>query len=273
MMNEYVKVKFPSSTNREYIFKNSIDNLKVGDYVIVDNERGLDLVQITGFTQKGNDEMEHKDVLRLASNEDINTYYDNVELARKAKQFCQEKADSLGLDMHVIKAEYNLVKTALFFTYISSARVDFRDLLKILTANFKARIDLRQIGSRDRAKIKGGLGVCGQELCCSRYMKEFEIISVNMAKNQLLAINSNKLLGQCDKLKCCLLFENEAYVDLRKNLPSIGSYVTNEENVFRLSSMNVLNRTCKIENRETSLFLSIDDLLANYRFIKNPNVK
>ena len=174
--------------------------------------------------------------------------------------------------MKVISAEYTLDRSKITFIYLADDRVDFRELLKILASIFRCRIDLRQVGTRDKAKIVSGIGPCGRELCCARYISEFDRISINMAKNQLLALNVAKLSGQCGNLMCCLKYEDEAYKDLKKGLPKLNSYIEYEGEKFKLTSMNVIVRNCKLENREHAIFISLDDLLKNGKVLK-PNEK
>ena len=152
-------------------------------------------------------------------------------------------------------------RSKIIFVYVADERVDFRELLKELAGIFKCRIELRQIGPRDKAKIIGGLGTCGMETCCSRFMDDFDVVSINMAKNQLLALNIQKLSGQCGKLMCCLKFEDENYKQLRAGLPKMNAQVEYEGKLYRVTSMNVINGTAKLENRENVQFIALTDLM------------
>jgi cell fate regulator YaaT (PSP1 superfamily) len=162
--------------------------------------------------------------------------------------------------MKLISAEYTLDRSKVIFSYVSDDRVDFRELLKELASIFRCRIELRQIGPRDKAKIVGGLGSCGMETCCSRYMEEFDVISINMAKNQLLALNIQKLSGQCGKLMCCLSFEDEMYKEQRKGLPKMNAQVVYNGERFRIQGMNLLNQTAKLGNKENMVIIPLDEL-------------
>ena len=162
--------------------------------------------------------------------------------------------------MNLISAEYTLDRTKVIFSYVSENRVDFRELLKVLAATFKCRIELRQIGPRDKAKIVGGLGCCGMETCCSRFFDDFDIVSINMAKNQLLALNTAKLSGQCGKLMCCLKFEDDIYKQLREGLPKLNSVVYYDKEKYRITSMNILNNSVHLSNKENAIDISIDEL-------------
>ncbi|MBO4219271.1 MAG: stage 0 sporulation protein, partial [Erysipelotrichaceae bacterium] len=146
------------------------------------------------------------------------------------------------------------------FSYVADDRVDFRELLKALASTFRCRIELRQIGPRDKAKIIGGLGCCGMETCCSRFLDDFDIVSINMAKNQLLALNTAKLSGQCGKLMCCLKYEDEAYKELRAGLPKLNTAVYYNGEKFRITTMNILNNSVRISNKEHAVDLTITEL-------------
>jgi cell fate regulator YaaT (PSP1 superfamily) len=161
--------------------------------------------------------------------------------------------------MNLISAEYTLDRSKVIFVYVADERVDFRDLLKELAQVLKCRIELRQIGPRDKAKIIGGLGPCGMETCCSRFLNDFDVVSINMAKNQLLALNIQKLSGQCGKLMCCLKYEDGNYKQLRKGCPKLNEQIDYNNKRFRVTSMNLLTRQAKLENREETLFLDFDE--------------
>ena len=198
---------------------------------------------------------------------------ENEKDAQKALYVCQDEADALDLKMRVIKAEYTLDRQKITFIYVADGRVDFRELLKHLAAIFHCRIELRQIGARDKAKIIGGIGSCGRELCCHRFKSDFDMVSINMAKNQLLALNIQKLSGHCGKLMCCLKYEDDTYKKLREGLPKLNAQVEYEDQKYRITSMNVITRTCKLENKENALFITLDDLLAKGKFKVNKKVE
>ena len=161
--------------------------------------------------------------------------------------------------MHLVSAEYTLDSTKVIFTYIADERIDFRELLKVLASKLHCRIELKQIGARDRAKTVGGLGPCGLPLCCSTFLSDFEGISINMAKNQLLALNISKLSGQCGKLICCLKYEDTLYSELRVGLPKLGLRCKYKDEEYKITSMNVLSKTMKLENKENSVFITFDE--------------
>lgn len=269
---KYLSVRF-QVTNKTYTFSTTDNSIVNGDGVIVETQRGVEYARVIADPfDKPNVSMEIKPILRKASREDEIQYEKNIVDCKEAKQRCQNEADKLELGMKVISAEYTLDRSKITFIYLADDRVDFRELLKILASIFRCRIDLRQVGTRDKAKIVSGIGPCGRELCCARYISEFDRISINMAKNQLLALNVAKLSGQCGNLMCCLKYEDEAYKDLKKGLPKLNSYIEYEGEKFKLTSMNVIVRNCKLENREHAIFISLDDLLKNGKVLK-PNEK
>ncbi len=269
---KYLSVRF-QATNKTYTFSTTDNSIVNGDGVIVETQRGVEYARVIADPfDKPNVSMEIKPILRKASKEDEIQYEKNIVDCKEAKQRCQNEADKLELGMKVISAEYTLDRSKITFIYLADDRVDFRELLKILASIFRCRIDLRQVGTRDKAKIVSGIGPCGRELCCARYISEFDRISINMAKNQLLALNVAKLSGQCGNLMCCLKYEDEAYKDLKKGLPKLNSYIEYEGEKFKLTSMNVIVRNCKLENREHAIFISLDDLLKNGKVLK-PNEK
>ena len=269
---KYLSVRF-QATNKTYTFSTTDNSIVNGDGVIVETQRGVEYARVIADPfDKPNVSMEIKPILRKASREDEQQYEKNIVDCKEAKQRCQNEADKLELGMKVISAEYTLDRSKITFIYLADDRVDFRELLKILASIFRCRIDLRQVGTRDKAKIVSGIGPCGRELCCARYISEFDRISINMAKNQLLALNVAKLSGQCGNLMCCLKYEDEAYKDLKKGLPKLNSYIEYEGEKFKLTSMNVIVRNCKLENREHAIFISLDDLLKNGKVLK-PNEK
>ena len=233
------------------------------DKVVVETVRGKELGTVCSPSipyDESKAKGSLKPVLRLATEYDLIQKEENEEKAKSAMKICHQCIEDLNLDMHLISSEYTLDRSKVIFTYVSDDRVDFRQLLKDLAAQLHCRIELRQVGPRNKAKIIGGLGNCGMETCCSRFLSDFEAVSINMAKNQLLALNIQKLSGQCGKLMCCLRYENENYTKLREGLPKINSQITYEDTRYRITSMNVLQRQAKLENKEEVRFVSFDEL-------------
>ena len=267
-MIKFISVRF-ETTNKIYTFSTTDTSIKENDGVVVETQRGLEYaVAVSSPFEKPNVAFEIKPIIRKATAEDKKQFEENKKDAVEAKQICQEESDNLNLNMNIISAEYTLDRTKVTFIYLADDRVDFRELLKVLASIFHCRIDLRQVGTRDKAKMVSGIGVCGRELCCAKFMGDFDRISINMAKNQLLALNIQKLSGQCGNLMCCLRFEDEAYKDLRRNLPKLNSQVEYEGEKYRITSMNVIAKDCKLENQEHAIFISLEDLVKNGKYNK-----
>ena len=203
--------------------------------------------------------LELRPVLRKATPTELKLHEINLKDAQFALEICKNEVKIAGLDMRLISCEYTLDKSKVIFTYIADERVDFRELLKVLAGKLRTRIELRQIGARDKAKVIGGLGLCGLPLCCSTYLNEFDGIEIKRAKNQLLAINVPKLSGQCGKLMCCLKYEDDTYTDLKKEYPEIGTRVFIDKVEFEVTQINVIARTVKVDNKEDTKFLSLED--------------
>lgn len=257
-----LSVRF-SNSKKAYNFGTNDETYKYGDKVVVETVRGLEIGELISDLRDAsshNLSLTLKPIIRKATEHDIRADQKNRDDCPEALKLCQQCIEQLGLEMYLISAEYTLDRSKIIFTYVADDRVDFRELLKSLAAIFKCRIDLRQIGPRDKAKIVGGLGCCGMETCCSRFLDDFDIVSINMAKNQLLALNPQKLSGQCGKLMCCLKFEDEAYSKLRVNLPKMNSVVYLKGEKFRITSMNLLNNTAHIANSENSVDMTLDEL-------------
>ena len=163
--------------------------------------------------------------------------------------------------MRLLKAEYTLDTTKIIIIYVADNRVDFRELLKELAAKLKCRIELRQIGTRDRARVVGGLGSCGLPLCCNSFLGEFDGISINMAKNQFLALNVQKLSGHCGKLICCLKYEDDQYTELRKGLPKMGYKIKYDDTIYKITSVNILTSQVRLENSENIIMAPLDEVM------------
>ena len=248
------------------LFRSDDDTLKYGDKVIVETVRGVEIGEMISdlrdfSTYSSN--LALKPVIRKATKQDLENDARNKRDTVDAEKQCQKCIEELGLEMYLISTEYTLDRSKIIFSYVADDRVDFRELLKKLAAIFKCRIELRQIGARDKAKIVGGLGTCGMETCCSRFLDDFDIVSINMAKNQLLALNTQKLSGQCGKLMCCLKYEDENYKCMRKGLPKLNASVEYDGQRYRITSMNLLNQTARISNRENAIDMTLAELKAH----------
>ena len=203
--SHYVGVNFANSP-RSYYFGVEKIELKKGEKVIIETARGIELGFVTIEPipiEKYKSDLGLKPVLRKATNVDVRVFENNLKDAKFALEICKNDAKNLNLDMSLISCDYTLDKSKVIFSYVSDDRVDFRELLKVLASKLHTRIELRQIGPRDKSKIIGGIGMCGLPLCCSTFLNEFDGISINRAKNQMLSINIPKLSGHCGKLLCC----------------------------------------------------------------------
>ena len=258
----FVGVKF-SNAPRAYYFGVKDLQLNAGDKVVVETMRGTEMGEVTFAPipmDKYASPLGLKPVVRIASDVDVKLFEANQKDAAFALDICISEAKKLDLKMNLISCEYTLDRSKIIFSYIADERVDFRELLKVLASRLHARIELRQIGSRDKAKMIGGIGVCGLPLCCSTFLNEFDGISITRAKNQMLAINIPKLSGHCGKLICCLKYEDDTYSDLRKEFPDLGSKIWIDKQEYTITSINVISRAVKIENAEEIKFLSLDEL-------------
>lgn len=200
-----------------------INNLELenGLAVIVEFDKGLQYATVVDFFKKNENSVTGK-VIRIATKKDYLQYLKNQELAEKALVDCKKMAQKNKLNMSIIDAVYSFDRNQLVFRFLSDERVDFRQLAKTLGAKLKTRIELRQIGVRDKAKEIGGLGPCGRQLCCSTFLTSFSTVSINMAKNQGLALNPSKINGVCGRLLCCLNYENEEYTKIKRNISEVG---------------------------------------------------
>ena len=266
----FVGVKF-LNTPRAYFFGVKDIELKLDDKVVVETVRGTELgtiaIEPISIEKYGNG-LSLKPILRKATDTDIKLAEINQKDAVFAMEICATEVKKLNLDMNLISCEYTLDKSKVLFSYLADDRVDFRELLKVLASKLHTRIELRQIGSRDKAKMIGGLGVCGLPLCCSTFLSEFDGISINRAKNQMLAINIPKLSGQCGKLICCLKYEDDAYTEERKSFPDLGSKFFIDKVEYTVTSINILSRIVKIENQDDVKFIPLEDFNKQTGFNK-----
>jgi len=217
--------------------------LTVGMQVIVETERGRALGNVVREPREiapNEAPPKLKPVLRVANEGDLNMAESNNLREAEALKFCQQRVQQRKMDMKLVRAEYLFDSSKIIFYFTSDGRVDFRDLVRDLAQHFRTRIEMRQIGVRDEAKLVGGLGTCGRELCCATHLRSFAPVSVKMAKAQGLALNPNKISGQCGRLLCCLAYEYETYNELRRNLPKCGKKVQLESGQAEVLSLDVL---------------------------------
>lgn len=248
-MFELVMVSFPNSTNK-YCFASNNLLLKKNDIVVVEMENKLEIgTCITNIfkAKKENIAFPLKNVKRIATPRDIKKNDENIKDSSKVLIYAKSLAKKLNLKMNFINANYTFDRSQLFLSYLSDERVDFRELAKKLAQKYKTRIELRQIGVRDKAKLIGGLGPCGLFLCCNSFLTDFSSVSINMAKNQFLALNPNKINGVCGRLLCCLNYEDDVYSELKSKFPKIGSKVKTSGGEGKVISINIFNNTYKVQ--------------------------
>ena len=245
-----VGVKFDNK-NKVYHFDPADQTYEVGDLVVVDTQRGNELGEVVkgNFdTQDAGEGNELKKVLRKASGRDLDQYRKSKETEPRALEIAKEKANKLGLSLKFISSEvsFDCHRVVLYFT--SEDRVDFRELVKELASALHARIELRQLYERDDVKLRGALGMCGRECCCRAYLRDFEKVTVKMAKVQGLSLNPTKISGICGKLMCCLKYENEYYAEVFKQMPKINGKVMTPEGLAVVQSNDMLKKTvtCKV---------------------------
>ena len=251
-MTEIISVRFKSG-GKDYYFSPNGLKFEVGQGVIVETSRGMEI----GECVKGNSMVDETELLaplrpvvRAATPEDYKAVERNKEKEEKAFAVCQEKIAQHGLDMKLVEAQYSFEGNKVIFFFTSEGRVDFRALVKDLAGAIHARIELRQIGVRDEAKMLGGLGICGRPFCCSQFLDEFQPVSIKMAKTQNLSLNPTKISGTCGRLMCCLKYEQDAYEDLVKHAPKMDSFVETPDGVGTVSGVNLLRQKVNVRLEE-----------------------
>lgn len=243
-----VSVKLREAGNLISAYSEFEPNL--GDVVILKMERGYDYGEVISEPQgvTNSEELEGAfKIIRRATREDILQIKRNKKKAKGAIRICEKKIKQHGLDMKLVGAEYSFDRTKIIFYFTAEERVDFRALVRDLAKIFKTRIELRQIGVRDEAKILGGYGVCGKPLCCATFLRTFNPVTVKLAKEQNLPMNPAKLSGLCGRLMCCLSFEKEFYDEMAKVLPKIGDTIELEDGRAKVLDVNFLTRLAKVE--------------------------
>ncbi len=261
-MKYYISVRF-NNTNKGYYFGTDDPNIKIGDFVVIDTSVGREIGEVISnleLMENLNFNQEVKPILRIATKEDFKIREENFKLAEHASKVFNDSIKSLNLNMNLLNTQYTLDKTKILFTYASEERIDFRDLLKTLANKLHCRIELKQVNARERAQLIGGIGSCGLPLCCTTFLKTFDSISLNRAKNQMLTINIPKLSGQCGKLMCCLKFEDDLYTEERKKYPPIGTRLKIDNIEYKISSMNILTKILKLDSKENTIYLTLDEI-------------
>ena len=251
-MTRIVPLKFQQA-GRQYKFNAQSLELKAGDKVIVETDRGraMAIVVIPPREIPDNEAPEGlKNILRTATEEDLALAETNTSREKDAYRHCVERIKSRKLEMKLVRAEYAFDGSKIIFYFTADGRIDFRELVKDLAHYFHTRIEMRQIGVRDEAKLVGGLGICGRELCCSSFLTQFNPVSVKMAKEQGLALNPTKISGQCGRLLCCLGYEFETYTQLKKGMPKQGKKVMWQDRECEVTHQNILRQQVTLRDRE-----------------------
>lgn len=248
-MTRIIGVRFRPA-GKIYYFAPGKFHIKKGQQVIVETARGVEFGNVVIGPKEVEDEkitQPLKSVIRLATNEDRRIEERNREKEKEAFQICLEKIRKHKLEMKLIDAEYTFDNNKVLFYFTADGRIDFRELVKDLAAVFRTRIELRQIGVRDETKLRGGIGICGRELCCHTFLSEFAPVSIKMAKEQNLSLNPSKISGVCGRLMCCLTNEQETYEKLNSRLPSTGDTVTTPDGLKgEVQSLSVLRQLVKV---------------------------
>ena len=247
-MTKVIGVRFKAN-GKSYYFSPGDLELQQGDHVIVETARGTEC----GEVAKGPHDVPDssivkplKTVTRMADAVDVRRMQQNRADEKRAFSVCEERIAKHKLDMKLVDVEYTLDRNKILFYFTADGRIDFRDLVKDLAGVFRTRIELRQIGVRDESKMLGGLGICGQPFCCSRFLRDFQPVSIKMAKEQGLSLNPAKISGSCGRLMCCLAYEQPAYEYLNRITPGVGSIVKTPEGVGAVVETNVISGTLRV---------------------------
>ena len=248
-MKNIVGVRF-RRLGKIYFFDPQYLITKKGDFVIVDTADGEDIAEVALPNRKIDEEKivePLKKVIRIANNRDMKHYEECKNKEKEAFEYCNKKIKELDMKMNLTDVEYKFNNTKLLFFFTADGRIDFRDLVKDLAANYKTRIELRQIGVRDEIKRIGGCGVCGRELCCCSFLNNFETVSIKMAKEQNLSLNLSKISGNCGRLMCCLKYESDVYEEKLSRLPHIGAIVKTEDGTGEIDNVETLAERVRVK--------------------------
>lgn len=248
-MTEVIGVRF-KSVGKVYYFDPNHITFHNGDHAIVETIRGIECGEVVMANRLVEDEnivKPLKAVIRAATQQDMDKVEENNRKEKEAFRICLKKIADHKLDMKLINVEYTFDNNKILFYFTADGRVDFRELVKDLASVFRTRIELRQIGVRDEAKMMGGLGICGKPFCCNSFMGDFQPVSIKMAKEQGLSLNPSKISGTCGRLMCCLKFEQEAYEDLLRITPKVGAYVGTPDGNGMVEDANILTGMLKVK--------------------------
>lgn len=269
-MIKVVGVRFKKA-GKIYYF-NPVDmNIQKDTYVVVETARGVEFGEcVIGIKEISEEDIVAplKSVLRIATEEDINKHFNNKDKEKEAFEICLKKIQEHELTMKLIDVEYTFDNNKVIFYFTADGRVDFRELVKDLATIFKTRIELRQIGVRDEAKMLGGLGPCGRPMCCSTFLGDFASVSIKMAKEQNLSLNPTKISGICGRLMCCLNYEQSTYEDIRKRMPKVGSIVKTIEGTGEVFSNSTVKESVKIKLKKDGEEVLQDFKIEDIELIK-----
>ncbi|MCI7084550.1 MAG: stage 0 sporulation family protein [bacterium] len=252
-MAEVIGVRF-KDVGKVYYFAPGEHNLSIGDMVIVETARGIECGTVALENKQVDDDSLSsplKPLIRIATPDDLNHLEENKLREKKAFKICEQKIADNGLKMKLVNVEYTFDNSKILFYFTADGRVDFRELVKDLASIFRTRIELRQIGVRDEAKMLGGLGICGKPFCCNSFLGEFQPVSIKMAKEQGLSLSPVKISGTCGRLMCCLKYEQEAYSDLLKHTPKVGAIVNTPDGRGLVVENNLIAGTLKVKLNNT----------------------
>ncbi len=242
-MTEIVGVGFIKAS-KTYYFDPQGEQYRMGELVIVETSRGMELGHISIVNREVEDSeivAPLKEIERRATDDDLARYRENLAKRESAMKVCESKIRKHNLDMKLVDAEYTINGSKVIFYFSADGRVDFRELVKDLASHFHMRIELRQIGVRDEARMLGGIGICGRPFCCSKWLHDFQPVSIKMAKQQNLSLNPAKISGCCGRLMCCLNFENKTYQELRKGMPNVGERIMTPDGPAKVVNVDLFN--------------------------------
>ncbi|KAB7663260.1 stage 0 sporulation family protein [Bacillus sp. B1-b2] len=264
-MYDVVGIRFKKAGKIYYFDPNEL-LIQKGDYVIVETVRGVEFGKVVIGPKKVEENdvvLPLKKVLRIADQKDQMIVEENKQAAKEAYEVCGDKVSLHELDMKLVDVEYTFDRNKVIFYFTADGRVDFRELVKDLASIFRTRIELRQIGVRDEAKMLGGIGPCGRMLCCSTFLGDFEPVSIKMAKDQNLSLNPTKISGLCGRLMCCLKYENDEYESAKELLPDLGEWINTPNGKGKVVGLNILERVLQVEisEQERVLEYTLEELL------------
>ncbi|MDY0409986.1 stage 0 sporulation family protein [Virgibacillus soli] len=264
-MIEVIGVRFKKA-GKIYYFDPNGESINLHDYVIVETVRGVEFGKVVIAKKKVDEEdvvLPLKRVIRVADDNDKVTVVENQKNADEALMICSKKIEEHALDMNLIDVEYTFDRNKIIFYFTADGRIDFRNLVKDLASQFKTRIELRQIGVRDEAKMLGGIGPCGRMLCCSTFLGDFEPVSIKMAKDQNLSLNPAKISGLCGRLMCCLKYENDQYEEAKRDMPDLGDKIHTPYGSGEVIGLNILEKLIQIEinDKERVIEYTVDELI------------